>query len=178
MPTSATGAAESSQGFTLMELLVVMVLISLTASFALPNLHSRLFGDDLHGLIRRFMGLVAETRQDARMQGRAYVLYYDREEHLFRVRPQQEAEALEASPRPGNQLRLPNSVRLVDIQSSRTEAAEDMLIFFNQRGYVHKTLVRFRHDDGQELGVLLSPFLGSIRIVEGSLEDARIFLHH
>jgi prepilin-type N-terminal cleavage/methylation domain-containing protein len=176
MPTSTTGIVDSSQGFTLMELLVVMVLLSLTMSFAIPNIRSSLFGDDLHGLIRRFVGLVAETRQDARMQRTAFRLYYDQDQRIFRV--SREGQESEEGQRRGNQLRLPDSVQLVDIQTSRSEGTEDAILF-NHRGYVEKTLVRFRSDSGQEFSVLLSPFLGSIRIVEGSisLEDERIVLH-
>ncbi|MCI5147367.1 MAG: type II secretion system protein, partial [Candidatus Electrothrix sp. AR3] len=77
--TSATG----KRGFTLIELIVVMVLISLTASFVMPRIRSSLFTNELTSTVRRFVGLVAETAQDARLKQIPLTLRFDTERQLF-----------------------------------------------------------------------------------------------
>ncbi|MCI5223400.1 MAG: prepilin-type N-terminal cleavage/methylation domain-containing protein, partial [Candidatus Electrothrix sp. AR4] len=57
-----------AQGFTLMELVVVLVLVSLTVTFAIPKIRSTLYTDELKAAARRLIGLVAEVGQEARLK--------------------------------------------------------------------------------------------------------------
>jgi general secretion pathway protein H len=56
--------------------------------------------------------------------------------------------------------------------------ADISVIRFSSRGYTDKTVVHFRDDNGDELSVMISPFLSATRVLEGyvSLEDDRITL--
>jgi hypothetical protein len=70
-------------------------------------------------------------------------------------------------------------VTLVDIEVSQkkelTENNETGIIFTN-KGYTRKTAVHFENDAGEQVSIMLSPFLGVARILEGhvSLEDDQI----
>lgn len=174
MQTSIAGSCE--RGFTLLELIVVMVLISLSTAFALPQLHSALFGGELRTAVRRFVGLVAETGQEARLRRTALVLDYDRSQQLFTVASADEAEARESQTR--QTLRLDSSVQVTQIAAAHSQERSDLSIRFDQRGYVDKTAVHFRHDSGDELTVLLSPFLGLTKILDGhvSLDEDRVMI--
>ena len=48
----------ASRGFTLLELMVVMVLLTLVSAFAMPALRSSLFTDQLKATARKLTGLV------------------------------------------------------------------------------------------------------------------------
>ncbi|MCW5205816.1 prepilin-type N-terminal cleavage/methylation domain-containing protein [Desulfobulbus sp. F5] len=173
---STAGSSEvSDQGFTLIELIVVMVLISLTASFAIPQIRSTLFTNELTSAVRRFVGLVAETGQEARLKRSAVVLHYDDSQRLFTVAP---AEENDANEKKYQEVRLADSVQVTSIVAAHSESSTDLNIRFDSRGYVDKTAVHFRHENGDELTVLLSPFLGVTRILDGhvSLDDDRIML--
>lgn len=174
MRTSTAGSCE--RGFTLLELIVVMVLISLSAAFVLPQIHSALFGGELRTAVRRFVGLVAETGQEARLRRTAFVLDYDRSQQLFTVTPADEEGADENRTR--QTLRLGSSVQVTEIAAAHSPDRADLSIRFDQRGYADKTAVHFRHDNGDELTVMLSPFLGLTTILDGhvSLDEDRVMI--
>ncbi len=169
------------RGFTLVELIVVMVMISLTASFAMPRIRSTLFTNQLTSAVRRFVGLVAETAQEARLKRTSLVLRFDRERHLFTAGPVQDNGMDDE--RKYQRIRVDESVQVVDIESAHSDKeskfAGGMAIRFSSRGYTDKTAVRFRHENGDEMSVILSPFLGMTRILEGSvfLADDRLTLN-
>lgn len=171
---STAGSCE--RGFTLLELIVVMSLISLSASFVLPQIYSAFSGGELRSAVRRFVGLAAETCQEARLRRTAFVLRYDQERRSFTAAPAAEAEGLDSQRQRG--IQLGGSVRVTDIAAAHRSGAAEMSILFDQRGYADKTAVHFRHDNGEELTVMLSPFLGLTKIFEGrvSLEEDRIML--
>ena len=169
------------QGFTLIELVVVMVLIALTTAFAIPKIRSSLFTNELRSTARRFIGLVADTGQQARSKRIAVDLRFDREQHVFTSAPVigiTEHDTGRVYP----EVKVADSVQVVDIVSAHEDKLAaglgKMVIRFNSMGYVDKTVVHLRDDDGDELSIILSPFLGVTRVVEGylSLDDDRFTL--
>lgn len=164
----------------MVELIVVMVLISLTVSFSIPEIRSTLFANELTAAVRRFVGLVAETAQESRLKRTSLILRFDRERHLFTAMPA--AGNVDNKEKKYREIHLDESVQVAEIESahSRTDAedSDGMTILFDSRGYTDKTAVRFRHTNGDEMSVILSPFLGMTRIIEGSvsLEEDRIIL--
>jgi general secretion pathway protein H len=175
---SIAGSCEANeQGFTLVELIVVMVLISLTVSFAVPQIRSALFTNELTSAVRRVVGLIAETGQEARLKRTAVVLRYDRDQHLFTAAPAA-GEGEESGGKKYQEVRLADSVQVTDIEAAHRQDSSDLTISFDARGYIDKTAVHLHHDNGDELTVMLSPFLGITRILDGhvSLDDDRMTL--
>jgi prepilin-type N-terminal cleavage/methylation domain-containing protein len=173
-------AGSCEQGFTLIELIVVMALISLSVSFAVPQIRSSLDTNELNGAVRRFVGLIAETGQEARLKRAAVVLRYDRRQRLFTAIPAgADGEGDREEKKYQEVLRLADSVQVTDIDAAhRSEKSTDLSISFDQQGYSDRMAVYFRHDNGDEQTVLLSPFLGSAQIFDGhvSLDDKRLTL--
>jgi len=174
-----SGRGES--GFTLIELVVVMALLAVLTSFAVPALRSSLFSDQLKASARRLLGLINEVGQAARAGQQEYVIYFDGSSGVFRVRPGgKDGSALtkksqEAGQRFGT-LTLPGEVRLVDSVSVHGGVKEGGLsLRFSKKGYVDKTLIHLRDAGGNELTLILSPFLGVSRISASyrTLEDER-----
>jgi len=175
MRTSTAGTCEC--GFTLLELIVVMSLISMSAAFVLPQLYSAFSGGELRTAVRRFVGLVAETGQEARLRRTAFVLRYDPERRSFTAAPADEADG-EDSRAQQRQIEIGESVRVTEIAAAHRSGGGEMSITFDQRGYADKTAVCFRDSGGSEMTVMLSPFLGLTRIFDGrvSLEEDRVLL--
>ncbi len=172
-------SAVSDQGFTLIELIVVMVLIATMTAFAIPKIRSSLFTDQLKATARQFIGLVAEAGQDARSRRTAQELRFDRELRQFTMAPAVEAAPDDAVRRYAS-VQVPDSVQVVDVTTAHggRKSLGDLVIRFSPRGYVDKTVVHLRDDSGDELSVMLSPFLGVTRVLEGyvALEDDRVVL--
>ena len=72
-------ARQASRGFTLLELMVVMVLLTMITAFAMPGLRSALFSDQLKATARQLIGLVVETGQEAVRSQAEQLLHFDLE---------------------------------------------------------------------------------------------------
>ncbi|WP_457572840.1 prepilin-type N-terminal cleavage/methylation domain-containing protein [Desulfolithobacter sp.] len=157
-------------GFTLLELLVVMVLIGIMTVLAVPRLYSTLLTDPLKSSARRLIGLVAETSQQAVRSPQGYYLHLDLGEG--RVWASAESEEVETPADQAALLHLPEQVRIRDVVSAHggRRSMGSTTIWFSRKGYVDKTLIHLQDRDGNELTLLLSPFLAVTRIFTGYLE--------
>ena len=64
MPTLRTGILSRHQGFTLVELIVVIVILALIGMISVPLLFNRL-GTDERTILRRIVGTVKELYNEA-----------------------------------------------------------------------------------------------------------------
>ncbi len=148
-----------------MELVVVMVLVAMMISFAVPNIRSALYTDPLKSTARRLTGLVAEAGQEAVAAHAPRLLVYDAANRMFRLETGSDG-------RHSSTLVVPESVRVRDIMSVHggSRSLGRIAIRFNRQGYVDKTLIHLRGADGREMTLLLSPFLGVSRLFAGYLD--------
>ena len=74
-------------------------------------------------------------------------------------------------------LKLPDSVRVVGIVSvSESKSSEEEgKLYFTKKGYVEKSAIQLRSNDGREMSIVLSPFMGTTRIYDSlvGLEEDR-----
>ena len=70
-------------GFTLLELVVVMVLIGLTVGFAIPRIRTSLFTSQLKTTARKLTGLIIATGQQARQQQQVFQVRFDPSTNTF-----------------------------------------------------------------------------------------------
>jgi len=154
-------------GFTLMELLVVMVLLSLLTVFAVPKIRTSLFTDQLKATARKLIGLVNETGMRARIEHQPYQLFFDPAARVFTVRAVAGNKGTNAPPsiRP---LHLSSGVRVVDFSSvhgGKRDSGE-LKLMISPKGYVDKTLIHLQDDSGRDITLVLSPFLGVTRLYD------------
>lgn len=159
----------NTSGFTLLELIVVMVLIGLTASFAIPQLGGFLVADQMKTTVRRLVGLVHQTAGLARREQVPYWLRYDGGEHRF------VAEPVEVSEKPSQEkesktltLTVPDSVAVGELWSwyGGNQALGQWKIRFSEEGYIEPTILYLAGNDGREMSLVLSPFLGTVRVLD------------
>jgi len=184
MPTSTTGSSSNHSrsvaaalpvdrsGFTLMELVVVMVLLSLLTAFAAPRIRTSLFTDQLKASGRRLVGLISETGQEARRSHQPWEIVYNPDERSFHATPggdNGDTGTGNTSIRP---VSLPEGVRVVDITTARSGAKKEgeLVLRFTSRGYVDQTLIHLADDSGRNMTLAISPFLGSIRMYDTYLD--------
>lgn len=159
----------NNQGFTLLELIVVMVLIGITVSFTVPQIGGFLVADQMKTTTRRLIGLVHQTASLARSEHRAYLLTYQAGEHRFVAEPEMDSQQT-SDQRDPKSIVLPVGSRVIvgEIWSwfGGGHGGEERKIRFSKDGYIEPTILYLGEDNGREMSVILSPFLGTIRVVD------------
>jgi general secretion pathway protein H len=171
------------RGFTMIELLVVMVIISLVTAFTIPSIRTSLLSDQLKTAARRLIGLVTEVSQDAVSNQSEYILNFDLENNrVWATRGAgqgtgQDGQNEDKKSRE-KKLKIPESVKIVDITSVHGGKLSQgaPTLYFSKKGYVDKTAIHLRSDDGRDMTIVLSPFMGVARIFDSyvELEDKRV----
>jgi len=161
----------NNRGFTLLELIVVMVLIALTISLAVPKFSNFLYTDQLKVAARKLVGLINQSSQLAQRHQVPYLLRYIEDERRFVVEPEQKVDRKNAVKDDGG-LHLAESVTVQDLWSwyGGTRSSAAFVIRFTQKGYVEPTVIHLRDESGQEVSVVLSPFLGKVQVVGNYVE--------
>jgi len=167
----------NGRGFTLLELMVVMVLISLMTAFTMPTLRSSLFSDQLKTTTRRLVAMISETSQEAVRTQSAHFLSFDLGQNQVWMNDgaQDESEDDVIAKR---HLNIDDSVKVVDIVSvyGGKRSQGKTTIRFSKKGYVDMTLIHLRSGDGREMTLMLSPFLGVTKLFDSyiELEDEQV----
>lgn len=171
---------DDKQGFTLLELIIVMVLISLTASFAVPKIRSSFYRDELSATAQGFVSLVTETAQKARAENTPFILRFHPDTKTFVALPVTTVPKTREEEQDKGYLRitLDDSISFTGGENQQDEDDQQGMneIRFTSRGYTRKAVVYFENESGDQLSVILSPFLGVARILDGhvSLADDQI----
>ncbi|MGI6639239.1 MAG: prepilin-type N-terminal cleavage/methylation domain-containing protein [Desulfobulbus sp.] len=172
---SRHGRAVAAAGFTLLELLVVMVLLALLGSMAAPSLQAFIQGDVLRSAARQSIALVQQAGQLARQQQRPYLLVYEEGKHAFVLKPAdtvaRQGNSHGTGPGRSHSLRLPATVQLTAISVQHSgQSSTTASLYLSSQGYVAPTLIILEAEDGRRLSLVVSPFLGKIKVVEGYVD--------
>jgi len=158
-------------GFTLVELVVVMVLISLFMVFSIP-LFSNIGTSSLGTSARRLSGTIKYLFNESAMSGLEYRLVYDLDQGLYR------AQILEANgeqvdaPDQGRQAALKGDVRFMDLQlPGRGKFTMGQITTrIHPSGWVEETIIHLDDGDGEMLTLRVSPLTGTTEVFDGYRE--------
>ena len=153
----------TASGFTLIELIVVIALISIMLFFALPRLSSDVLDDDLNAASRWIILKVRALKDQARQEQQRYVLHIDMStERLWisnaAMTNEERAQAAEDA------YRLPEDVKVLDVEYPAAEriASGEAQIWFFENGYSQKALIHLGNQAGDVRSFLIEPFLPSV----------------
>jgi len=160
-------------GYTLIELIVVIVLLGLMFGLVVPKFRQAVISDGLDATSLRLIGLVEDLRERAISNQVSYVLHFDmREKELWAFPTDATAEEQETARE--RAYRLPDDVAIEDIWSwSRGKLYDETSIHFSKKGYIEQSMIHLQSEDGRQLSLELTPFLGSIKIHDGYVDFGR-----
>jgi len=175
-PAPAVRPAGRACGFTLVEVMVVVLILGLMAGVMLPRLMRPLFASDIRLATRRLAALTALVRDRAVRTHQTYRLHYDRQKETLWVtflaasgEEQEDQGSLTATQR------WPGAVDLVAVrtqfQGRQPEGSEENLFTtFLPNGYVERTLLHVQAEEAQYT-LVIEPLTGQVRRLDGFLEE-------
>ena len=157
----------SKEGFTLIELIVVMMLIGLMTAITVPRFRYALLTDNLKTATRKLAGIVKGLREDAIREHKTLILHFDLDANRFWIDSagMTEEEQILAREKASS---LPKGVRILGVWSKGKDkqVGGETAIRFNKHGYVQQSVIHLGAEDGREFTLELSPFLRRVRVVE------------
>lgn len=151
-------------GFTLVELLVVCVLIALMLSVAVPNVRSLYYTDPLTQSARLIERTIERAQSTALEKDSGVLLLIDDRENSLSVYPAETTDENYIQSDPDFTAALPSGVVLSSVFTGSAGAANErdsgasILVWINRRGMIEPLVINIKSEGGT-LGLTFSPFL-------------------
>lgn len=164
----------SQQGFTLIELIVVITLISVMMFFAVPRLNTNLLSSDKREVSKWLVLTVKSLKENAVRRQIRHVLHVDFDNHKFWTSVDMPAvdELEEMAQKKENEFKLPGGYRLIDVvfPEDQRESSGVVKIFFFQKGYSNHAMIHVEDADAHPITYEIEPFLRQIQIHDEYVE--------
>lgn len=158
---------DSSRGYTLVELIVVIALIGVMLSFALPRFQSSVLTDGTRKLSRRIIMQVQQLRQAAVRSRTVQILHISPDSRRMWVTNETMSEEdAEAASESGDE--FPEDVDVMDVEYPDGERISygEARIRFSPKGYSDKVIIHLENSDGDRKSLIIEPFLPNIAIYD------------
>jgi prepilin-type N-terminal cleavage/methylation domain-containing protein len=152
------------RGFTLIELVVVLGMLGIMLVITVPRFRQALVTNELKSATRKIIGLVDGLRDKAIRENKDYLLHIDFEENRFWVAEADVTEEERILAKDKGFV-LPPDVKVIDVwlMSRGKQAAGEIAIRFNRKGYVEKSVIHLGEGEGDRMSLVLAPFLGDVK---------------
>jgi len=157
--------SERIKGFTLIELIVVISLISIMLFFAIPRFQRSVLSDSTKDVSRWILLKIPYLKERAAREQKKYILHVSLESNkLWITHEAMPEEALQSAETNGYE--LPEDIKLLDVEYPDQEklSAGQADIYFNEKGYSDKAIIHLENDDSEKLSFLIEPFLLRVRL--------------
>ena len=160
-----------NNGFTLIELIVVISLISLMFFFAIPRIQVDILSDNTRKVSQWIMLNISSLKEKAVHDQKRYVLHLSLDSNrLWVSNDTMSAEELEDAAAIG--YNLPEDIKLLDVEYPDKEkiSVGQADIYFYKKGYSDKAIIHITNNDNEVLSFLIEPFLSRARLYNKYLE--------
>jgi prepilin-type N-terminal cleavage/methylation domain-containing protein len=166
-----TGRAAAGAGFTLIELVVVITLLSLMLVFAIPRFENVSLFQTEKKISRWIMLKVEGLKERALRDRQVYILHIGTDSGEMWVTGEgMDEEGLEKARESAKS--LPPGYRISDVAlpDQGKMAVGRVDIRFYPKGYSDKAMIHIENDDGRYLSFLIEPFLSRVKRYEDYVE--------
>ncbi|MBS3758500.1 MAG: type II secretion system protein [Desulfobacterales bacterium] len=162
------------RGFTLIELIVVITLISIMMFFAAPRLSTNMLSSDERQVSKWIVLTVKSLKKNAVRGQIRHILHVDLDNNkLWTSVDVPQIDALEemAQKKKGS-YEMPDGFQLLDVQypDGRKEDSGVAEICFFKKGYSDHAMIHLEDDDANRMTYEVEPFLLHVQIHEEYLE--------
>jgi prepilin-type N-terminal cleavage/methylation domain-containing protein len=160
-----------NSGFTLIELIVVISLISLMLFFAIPRFQGSVFQDNTKQVSRWIIFKVQTLKEKAIRDQQRYILHINMDSNTLwathDAMSQEDRQMAQA-----NGYRLPIDVNLLDVEypDKKKALGGQADIHFYQKGYSDKAIIHVENSHNEQRSFLIEPFLTSVRMYQEYVE--------
>ena len=169
--------SNQAAGFTLLELMIVIALISIVSTLAIPQMSTSVFSGSLKSTTRTLIGFISETKQEAIRKRTNYTLIFDMEHNAVFRESGDDAQPERAEDKDQKiQFEFPEGVSIQDILlvPGNKKSLGGIGLHFNTKGYSEKAFIHLVDDEGEQMTIVVSPFLGISDIKDGYLEPSTL----
>lgn len=170
--TSEHNAGKTSRsGFTLIELMVVMLLISIILAVVVPRFDGGPLQDPEKKLSRWMINMVRDLRATAIQKQSIRALVVDlSDQRMWVIHEGMSEEEAAAAAEKG--FKIDDSMRIVNVQYPDREpiAIGTTEIRFYPAGYSDRVLIHFENSDADRISYLLEPLLPKVKIYDEWIE--------
>lgn len=161
-----------SKGYTLIELMVVIVLLGIFFSFTAPRFRDAVLTDSLKSATLRLTGKIINLRSNAMQKNVDHHLRFDLEKNEYWYESADVTAEGSALAHDDTVEHLPQDVRIIDIwiKGQGKKMAGDAAIRFTKKGYTHQSAIHLESEDGRVFTIVLSPFLQKVKVMENYIE--------
>jgi prepilin-type N-terminal cleavage/methylation domain-containing protein len=157
----------SSAGFTLIELMVVMLLITILLAVAIPRFGANPFQEPVKKASRWTINTVRDLRGAAVQQHKQQSLVLDLNRHrMWAVHEEMDEEARIQAAEAA--YKLPAALRIASVQFPDKErfSAGTVEIHFYPAGHSDKAVIHLETDNAERYSWVLEPLLPKVRVHE------------
>ena len=160
-----------NKGFTLIELIVVISLISLMLFFAIPRFQVDVLSDNTNKVSRWIMLKVHALKEKAVHEQKLYVLHLSLDSNQLWVTSDIMSEE-ELQTAALNGYELPENIKLLDVEYPDEEkiSVGRADIYFYKKGYSDKAIIHITNNDNELLSLVVEPFLSRVRLYSKYIE--------
>lgn len=178
MQISKAGKLNNNPGFTLIELIIVLFILTLVLGVVTPRVVSGLYGNTQKSVLRKLSNAVTYARNQAILQGQPWLLRLDLTDSRIRLLPQNEQDT-KGQTFDSKKWKSLSPLKIRDIQDETGNIKDSKKhdIYFSPKGLVLPTiihLVNARNEPVQT--VQLKPFNRQIKFYTGYISYEEIFV--
>jgi prepilin-type N-terminal cleavage/methylation domain-containing protein len=159
------------KGFTLLELLVVMLLITIVFAVTVPRLDSSLMQDPQKKATRWIINSIEDLRAAAVEKQKTRILMIDVDNNrMWPADADMDEEARAAAA--DKAFVLPGGIKIVDVRFPHKARVSSgtVEISFYPGGYSDQAIINMEGDDAQRFACRIEPLLPKVKVVDEWLE--------
>jgi prepilin-type N-terminal cleavage/methylation domain-containing protein len=156
-----------SPGFTLIELMVVMLLISIVLAVIIPKFDGGVFQDPTKKLSRWMVNTIRQLRSTAiqKQKSLALVIDLDKQQMWIAIDGMSEEQLSAAAEKA---FKIDRSMQITNVQfpEQETISTGSAEIRFYPAGFSDRALIQLENDDAERFSYLLEPLLPKVKMFD------------